>query len=115
MDSRRDPEKEEFDHVSDKAGRSPSHDLVHDGAESDDHGFSHAEQRKIIAHIDRRLVITVGVMYCVSLMDRTNLSAAAIAGMREELNLVVDNRYVSDVAPVFGDQVGDVFVWCFRV
>lgn len=42
--------------------------------------FSPQEQRKIIHRIDRRLVVTVGVLYCISLMDRTNLSAAAIAG-----------------------------------
>jgi MFS transporter, ACS family, DAL5 transporter family protein len=92
----RDPEKEDFDHVSDKAGRSPSHDaaLRDDSTDADDFGFTPEEQRKIIAHVDRRLVITVGVLYCVSLMDRTNLSAAAIAGMREELNLLVNNRYV---------------------
>lgn len=44
------------------------------------HAFTPEEQRKIIHRIDRRLVLTVGVMYCISLMDRTNLSAAAIAG-----------------------------------
>jgi hypothetical protein len=42
--------------------------------------FTPTEQRKIIHRIDRRLVVTVGVLYCISLMDRTNLSAAAIAG-----------------------------------
>ena len=42
--------------------------------------FTPEQQRKIIHRIDRRLVTTVGVMYCISLMDRTNLSAAAIAG-----------------------------------
>lgn len=42
--------------------------------------FTEREQRKIIHRIDRRLVVTVGVLYCISLMDRTNLSAAAIAG-----------------------------------
>lgn len=42
--------------------------------------FSPTEQRKIIHRVDRRLVVTVGVLYCISLMDRTNLSAAAIAG-----------------------------------
>lgn len=42
--------------------------------------FTHAEQRNIIHRVDRRLVVTVGVLYCISLMDRTNLSAAAIAG-----------------------------------
>lgn len=50
--------------------------------------FTPAEQRKIIHRIDRRLIITVGVMYCISLMDRTNLSAAAIAGMTRELTLI---------------------------
>ncbi|GIZ41949.1 hypothetical protein CKM354_000523200 [Cercospora kikuchii] len=50
--------------------------------------FTPEEQRKIIHRIDRRLIITVGVMYCVSLMDRTNLSAAAIAGMTTDLVLV---------------------------
>lgn len=42
--------------------------------------FTPEEQRRIIHRIDRRLVVTVGVMYCISLMDRTNLSAAQIAG-----------------------------------
>lgn len=43
--------------------------------------FTPEEQKKIIHRIDRRLVITVGVLYCISLMDRTNLSSAAIAGL----------------------------------
>ncbi len=42
--------------------------------------FTHSEQRKIVHRIDRRLTVTLGVMYCISLMDRTNLSAANIAG-----------------------------------
>ncbi|KAI0122034.1 MFS general substrate transporter [Daldinia grandis] len=46
------------------------------------------EGKKIIWRIDRRLVTLVGVLYCISLMDRTNLSAAAVAGMNNELNLV---------------------------
>jgi hypothetical protein len=47
--------------------------------------FSPREQKKIIHRIDRRLVVTVGVLYCISLMDRTNLSAAAIAGYVTEI------------------------------
>lgn len=31
------------------------------------------EQKKVIRRIDIRLVQTLGFMYCVSLMDRTNL------------------------------------------
>jgi hypothetical protein len=42
--------------------------------------FTHQEQRKIMHRVDRRLVLTLGAMYCISLMDRTNLSAANIAG-----------------------------------
>jgi hypothetical protein len=58
-------------------------------------GFTPAEQKKIIRRIDFRLVTTVGVMYCVSLMDRTNLSLANIAGMKTDLDLAVGFRYVS--------------------
>lgn len=32
--------------------------------------YTPEEQKRIIQRIDRRLVTTVGVMYCVSLMDR---------------------------------------------
>lgn len=42
--------------------------------------FTAAEQKKIIRRIDFRLVTTLGVLYCASLMDRTNLGSAAIAG-----------------------------------
>ncbi|KAH6603197.1 phthalate transporter [Trichoderma cornu-damae] len=67
---------------------------THDGGplEDDDFGFTPEEQRSIIRHIDRRLVVTLGAMYCISLMDRTNMSAANIAGMSTELALV-NNRY----------------------
>ncbi|RTE76024.1 hypothetical protein BHE90_009516 [Fusarium euwallaceae] len=54
--------------------------------------FTPAQQRLIKRRIDRRLVVTCGVMYCISLIDRTNLSAAAIAGMSEDLVLIED-RY----------------------
>lgn len=42
--------------------------------------FSEAEQRSIVHKIDKRLIPMAGVMYCVSLLDRTNLGAANIAG-----------------------------------
>lgn len=45
-----------------------------------DEEYSPREQRKIIHRVDRRLVTMTGLAYCVSLMDRTNLSMAAIAG-----------------------------------
>ncbi|KAK4192209.1 major facilitator superfamily domain-containing protein [Podospora australis] len=58
----------------------------------DDFGFTEAEKKAIIGRVDRRLVLTVGAMYCISLMDRTNLGAANIAGMGVDLKLI-GNRY----------------------
>jgi hypothetical protein len=66
-----DHEKEVISHKED------INSSTHDDYECE---FTEAEQRKIIHRVDRRLVVTVGVLYCVSLMDRTNLSSAAIAG-----------------------------------
>lgn len=63
------------------------------------HYFTAEEQRRIIRSVDRRLITTLGFLYCVSLMDRTNLGAANIAGMAKELTLVGD-RY-SIVSLVF--------------
>ena len=54
-----------------------------------------AEHRKIIRRIDRRLIITTGFMYCVSLVDRTNIGSANIAGMAKDLGLDLGYRYVS--------------------
>lgn len=51
--------------------------------------WTEAEISKVKHRIDRRVVTTLGFMYCISLMDRTNLSAAAIAGMNAELRLTV--------------------------
>lgn len=59
-----------------------------------DHEFTSDEQKRIIRRIDRRLVTTLGFMYCVSLMDRTNLGFANIAGMSTEL-VLIGERYVS--------------------
>lgn len=76
-------------------------DRVRSVSDSDESGgFSPDEQKSIIRRIDRRLVLTVGAMYCISLMDRTNMGAANIAGMGVELNLI-DNRYVRLYPPLF--------------
>ncbi|KAI1103751.1 MFS general substrate transporter [Jackrogersella minutella] len=50
--------------------------------------FDEKEGKRILRRIDRRLVVMVGVLYCISLMDRTNLSAGAVSGMLEDLDLV---------------------------
>lgn len=54
--------------------------------------FTPQEQSKIIRRIDRRLVLTLGFLYCVSLMDRTNLGIASVAGMAYDLKFK-DERY----------------------
>lgn len=50
--------------------------------------FTPEQQKKIIRRIDYRLVLTLGFMYCVSLMDRTNLGIANVAGMGVDLKLI---------------------------
>ena len=38
------------------------------------------EQRRIMRRVDFRVTAVTGAMFCISLMDRTNLGAASIAG-----------------------------------
>lgn len=54
--------------------------------------FTPEEQKNIIWRIDRRLVLTLGSLYCVSLMDRTNTGIAVVAGMGSDL-LLIGQRY----------------------
>ena len=58
--------------IEDIAGKSPPSE--------DDEEFTAEEKKKIIRRIDMRLVTMTGLAYCISLMDRTNLSMAAVAG-----------------------------------
>uniref|UniRef100_A0A8H7K9P8 Major facilitator superfamily (MFS) profile domain-containing protein n=1 Tax=Bionectria ochroleuca TaxID=29856 RepID=A0A8H7K9P8_BIOOC len=76
--------KQEITHVEGGNGRDSDQEASNE--------FTPAEEKRIKRRIDRRLVTTCGVMYCISLIDRTNLSSAAIAGMNEDLMLVGD-RY----------------------
>lgn len=61
----------------------------------DDEEFSYEQQRAIVHRIDRRLVVSTGLMYCVSLIDRGNMPNAAVAGMHDELDTNIGFRYVS--------------------
>lgn len=61
----------------------------------EDEEYSVEEQRAIIHKVDRRLLVILGLMQAVSFLDRANLSNAAIAGMLEDLELGIGNRYVS--------------------
>lgn len=67
----------------------------------DDPVYSYAEQRKIIHRLDRRLITIAGVIYMNSLMDRSNLPNAAIAGMLVDLDMARGFRYVRMVSSIF--------------
>ena len=68
------------------------HDDSDPNIESCLHAYTTNEQNKIIRRIDRRLVLTLGLLYGVSLMDRTNTGVAVITGMGVDLDLI-GNRY----------------------
>ncbi|PIB01827.1 putative transporter [Cercospora beticola] len=50
--------------------------------------FTEEEKKKLMWRIDVRLCLTLGLMYCVSLMDRTNLGIAVVGGMGVDLKLI---------------------------
>ncbi|KAL2813418.1 major facilitator superfamily domain-containing protein [Aspergillus granulosus] len=52
-----------------------------------------SEKKRIIRRIDFRLLPILGVMYSISLIDRTNLGLALVAGMQEDLGLAIGDRY----------------------
>lgn len=56
--------------------------------------YTREEQRKIIHRLDWRLISIAGIIYMNSLMDRSNLPNAAIAGMNDDLEMDVGDRYV---------------------
>lgn len=52
----------------------------HPSISEEDEELTPAEQKKVIRRVDMRLVTMTGLAYCIALMDRTNLSMAAVAG-----------------------------------
>ncbi|KAL3436114.1 major facilitator superfamily domain-containing protein [Aspergillus tetrazonus] len=63
--------------------------------------FTPQERKRLIRRIDLRLVITLGCLYCISLLDRTNLGAASVAGMQPDLNMNASNNGYSITSLVF--------------
>jgi hypothetical protein len=53
-----------------------------------------AHHESLVRQIDLRLILPTGILYFCCVLDRTNLSAAAIAGMAVELRLNHGFRYV---------------------
>ncbi|KAF8537938.1 major facilitator superfamily domain-containing protein [Trichophaea hybrida] len=77
-------EKDTLEHV-DHAGSSSS-----DIREA---GFDEVYEKKLIHKVDWRLLPMLGALYSVALIDRINMSNAAVAGMDKDLELVGTNRY----------------------
>ncbi|CAI7574670.1 unnamed protein product [Penicillium manginii] len=73
--------------------------------ESNGDELSPSEEKKIIRKIDRRLITALGLMFAVSLMDRTNLASANIAGMAKELELDQGFRYSLSIIMFFVPHV----------
>ncbi|PGH07061.1 hypothetical protein AJ80_08074 [Polytolypa hystricis UAMH7299] len=67
-------------------------DSLKDGSEANE-AFTPKQAAAIRRRIDLRLIPALGFMYGISLMDRKNVSNAAIAGMRQDLDLLEGYRY----------------------
>ncbi|KAL4940432.1 hypothetical protein BDV06DRAFT_230316 [Aspergillus oleicola] len=65
------------------------------------YGIDEVHQKKVMRRVDWRLLPILGVMYSISLIDRTNLGLAFVAGMEEDLGLDVGSRYTIIVMVFF--------------
>ncbi|GFN19565.1 phthalate transporter [Aspergillus tubingensis] len=70
-----------------------------ESSRTDDTELTPQEQRRVIRRVDARLIVMLGFLHTVSLLDRGNLSTAAVAGMEKELHLQ-GNQY-NIIAVVF--------------
>ncbi|PWN28474.1 phthalate transporter [Jaminaea rosea] len=66
-----------------------------------DEGFDESEIKSIRRKIDWRLVPPLAALYAMSLIDRTNISLAAQAGMSRQLRLTIEDRYAHAVLAFF--------------
>ncbi|TPX11648.1 uncharacterized protein E0L32_007627 [Thyridium curvatum] len=87
--------------IDDKTDISEHHEVVKGDASAVDGDLSQAEQKKLIRRIDLRLLPILGVMYSISLIDRSNLGLALVAGMQQDLGLNIGNRYTVVVLVFF--------------
>jgi len=55
--------------------------------------YDAVNEKKLIRRVDWRLLPILGALYSISLIDRTNISNARVAGMAKDLQLTVGNRY----------------------
>lgn len=62
--------------------------------------------------IDLRLFPILGIMYSISLVDRTNLGLALVAGLQEDLGLNIGNRYTIIVMVFFISYMCVMLFFC---
>lgn len=79
------------DHASDPEA---AHDrqIIAD-RENPDAGHDPSSVRKTMRKVDRRLLPILGALYSISLIDRTNISNARVAGAGVDLNLTAGSNY----------------------
>ncbi|POY70873.1 hypothetical protein BMF94_6050 [Rhodotorula taiwanensis] len=83
------------DSASEKAHIEHKESIVNDADQYETEGqtvdpkFAIHVRRKI----DKRLIPILAALYCISLIDRTNISVARLAGMAKDLKLTVGERY----------------------
>ena len=82
--------------------RSSSSEKVHESKEShsavghsnlESHDWDPEFEKKTIRQVDWRMLPLLGVLYAISLIDRTNTGIARTAGMEQELRLDIGERY----------------------
>ena len=59
----------------------------------DDHQWTAKEERALVWKIDFRVFPMLCIVFGLSLLDRTNISAAYIAGLETDLQLGIGDRY----------------------
>ncbi|KAH6702740.1 hypothetical protein VD0002_g4639 [Verticillium dahliae] len=98
--------------VNEAARRKTTHQTIGvlqvsgDGNELAQNGdaLSAAEQKRALKKMDLRLVVLVGIMYCFSVIGRSALASASVAGMAEDLQLV-GNRFSVTIVVFFATYI----------
>lgn len=49
-------------------------------------------KKRVLRKIDLRLLPILGALYCIALIDRTNISVARISGLDDDVGLKIGNR-----------------------
>lgn len=92
-----DSEKQSIQYVEDRDMKNELEETGYIRTYADiDEGFDPKEVRRIVRKVDLHLIPILAAMYCISLIDRTNLSMARSANgklMNKELSLDQGNYY----------------------